>query len=134
MNAVVSPSSPLKLAMMQLKVSGSITLSSMAEKSASKSQRDLVDTKRLQANILDTTNLVAAATEEAPLLATEEDPQEAAEDLQEKDTPTEGTEIEIEETDIVQDQEIDIIDHLVTEAIPDPEEDDRYFYYTTTIK
>jgi hypothetical protein len=130
MNAVVLPLLPMKLMATQLRVSDLTTLNSTAEKSVLKSPRELADIKRLQVNILDTTNLVEAiAAEEAPLLATEEDPQEAAEDLQEIDTPTEETEIEIvEETDIVQDPERDIIDPLVTEAIPDLEEEDNFYY------
>lgn len=113
--------------MMPPRASDSTILNLTAERSVSKSQRDNVDIKRLQVNILDTTNLAEVATEEAPLPATEEDPPEAAaEDLPEKDTPTEETEIETaEETDIVPDLEIDIVDHLVTEAIPDPEEEDK---------
>jgi len=128
MNAVVLLSSPSILVMMQLKASDSTTLNLMAERSVSKSQREFVDIKRLLVNILDTTNPVevVVAAEEAPLLVTEEDLPEAAEEIQEIDTQIEETEIETaEETDIVQDQEKDIIDHLVTEAIPDPEEEDK---------
>jgi len=128
MNAVVLLSSPSILVMTQLKASDSTTLNLMAERSVSKSQREFVDIKRLLVNILDTTNPVevVVAAEEAPLLVTEEDLPEAAEEIQEIDTQIEETEIETaEETDIVQDQEKDIIDHLVTEAIPDPEEEDK---------
>jgi len=127
MNVVVLLSSPSRLVMMPLKASDLTTLKLTAERSVSKSQRDLVDIKRLQVNILDTTNLVEAVVAEEVLLpATEEDLPEAAEETREKDTQIEETEIETaEETDIVQDQEKDIIDHLVTEAIPDPEEEDK---------